>query len=225
MNNIGMDYRFQTRDPSRRLKGIAIVVVLHAFLGYALVSGLARKGLNFVKKPLEAVVIQEVIIPPPPPPPPPKKIEKPVAMPKLDAPPPPYVPPPEFTVTAPAPPAVMAAPTTSVPPPTTTVAATPAPAPVAAPVAKPTKVTAGMVCTKMAKPEMPSLSWSGEALYKVVATVKAGRVANIEVTSLRSGVDRKAQRALIAAIETTLKESYECPGDHVFEQEFQFKQE
>ena len=72
---------------------------------------------------------------------------------------------------------------------------------------------------------MPAVNWSGNALYKVLATVKAGRVSSIEVTPLRGGVDRKAQRAFIASIESTLKESYECPGDHVFEQEFQFKQE
>ena len=67
--SIGMNYRrYQPKDPSRRVKGLVIVIALHAFMGYALVSGMARKGLNFIKKPLEAVVIQEVIIPPPPPP-------------------------------------------------------------------------------------------------------------------------------------------------------------
>ncbi|HEU6455051.1 MAG TPA: hypothetical protein VN201_06265, partial [Roseateles sp.] len=97
------------------------------------------------------------------------------------------------------------------------------PAP-AAPAPKPVgKITAGMVCTKMGKPDMPSINWSGEALYKAVATVKSGRVTAVEITSLRGGVDRKAQRALIQTIEQTLRDTYECPGDHVFEQEFQFK--
>ena len=58
---------------------------------------------------------------------------------------------------------------------------------------------------------------------KAVATVKSGRVTSVEITPLRGGVDRKAQRALINAITSTLTETYECPGDHVFEQEFQFK--
>jgi len=212
----------QEKNGASRFTGLGLVILIHILIVYALASGLAKKAVEAIKGPIETKVIEEKVKPPPPPdkviPPPPD----------LKAPPPPYVPPPEFTVTAPAPPTLMAAPTTSVPPTTTAVAATPAPAPAppaAAPVAKPTKVTAGMVCTKMGKPEMPSVSWSGEALYKVVATVKSGRVSAIEVTSLRSGVDRKAQRALIAAIESTLKESYECPGDHVFEQEFQFKLE
>jgi protein TonB len=98
MNTLDMDYRFEPRDPSRRIKGLIIVIALHAIIGYALVSGMARKGIDFIKKPLEAVVIQEVIIPPPPPPPPPKKIEKPLVMPKAEAPPPPYAPPPDAPV-------------------------------------------------------------------------------------------------------------------------------
>ena len=94
--SIGMNYRYQPRDSTKRVKGLVIVIALHAFMGYALVSGMARKGLNFIKKPLEAVVIQEVIIPPPPPPPPPKEIKPPENLVKSEAPPPPYVPPPDM---------------------------------------------------------------------------------------------------------------------------------
>lgn len=68
MTALSMAYRFEPRDPSGRVTGLVIVVALHAVLGYALISGMARKGLNLIKKPLEAVVIQEVILPPPPPP-------------------------------------------------------------------------------------------------------------------------------------------------------------
>jgi len=56
-------YGYDNQDNSRRVKGIVIVVAIHLVIGYVLVSGLARKGLNLIKKPLEAVVIQEVIIP------------------------------------------------------------------------------------------------------------------------------------------------------------------
>jgi hypothetical protein len=88
--NAQISHGYGYQDPSRRIKGIVVVVLVHALIGYALVSGMARKGLNLIKKPLEAVVIQEVIIPPPPPPPPPpKKIEPPKEAPKPEAPPPP----------------------------------------------------------------------------------------------------------------------------------------
>ncbi|MDN3922058.1 energy transducer TonB [Roseateles violae] len=209
----------QEKQGASRFTGLGIVILIHVLIIWALASGLARKAVEMVKGPIETKVIEEKVKPPPPP----EKVVPPP--PDLKAPPPPYVPPPEFQVTAPAPPAVIQAPTSSVPPATTTVAATPPPAaaPAPAPAPKPAKITAGMVCTKMGKPEAPSVNWSGEALLKVTATVKAGRVVSTEVQSLRSGVDRKALRALIAAVNDTLASTYECPGDHIFEQEFQFR--
>jgi periplasmic protein TonB len=208
----------QEKQGASRFTGFGIVVLIHVLIIWALASGLARKAVEAIKGPIETTVIEEKVKPPPPP----EKVIPPP--PDLKAPPPPYVPPPEFQVTAPPPPVVMQAPTSTVPPPAAEARPTPPPAP-AAPVAppRPSKITAGMVCTKMGRPELPSVNWSGDALYKVTATVKAGRVTAIEVQSLRSGVDRKAQRALIASIEATLRDTYECPGDHVFEQEFQFR--
>ena len=56
-------------------------------------TGLARKAVQVIKKPLNATIIEEVKPPPPPPPPPPpKKIEPP----KVQAPLQPYVPPPDI---------------------------------------------------------------------------------------------------------------------------------
>ena len=65
----GLHPVYKPKDASRRYKGIAIVVALHILIGWAIVSGTAKNALVALKKPLEAVVIQEVIIPPPPPPP------------------------------------------------------------------------------------------------------------------------------------------------------------
>ena len=219
MNNIGMDYRFQTRDPSRRLKGIAIVVVLHAFLGYALVSGLARKGLNFVKKPLEAVVIQEVIIPPPPPPPPPpKKIEKPLVMPQLDAPPPPYVPPPDVApqVSSNAP----AIQSTQVVPTAPAVIAPPPPP--AAPVAVgPKRTTIGVACPTQVSPEMPrkALQDGTEGVVKAQIRIKDGVIQDVTVLS--------GPRVFHAAVKEAMMQ-YKCVtdgGEVVATQEFNFKVE
>ncbi len=206
----------QEKQGASRFTGLGIVVLIHVVAIYALASGLARDIVKKVTGPIDVKVIEEKVKPPPPP----EKVVPPP--PDLKAPPPPFVPPPEFQVTAPTPPA-PAIQSTQVAPPAAEIRPAPAPAPVAAPAPKPAKITAGMVCTKMGKPEMPSVNWSGEALYRAIATVKAGRVTAVEITSLRGGVDRKAQRALVQAIEQTLRETYECPGDHVFEQEFQFK--
>ena len=207
----------QEKQGASRFTGFGVVVLIHVVAIYALASGLAKDLVKKVTGPIDVKVIEEKVKPPPPP----EKVVPPP--PDLKAPPPPFVPPPEFQVTAPAPPA-PAIQSTQVAPPAAEVRPAPPPAPVAAPAPKVAgKTTAAMVCTKMGKPEMPSVNWSGEALYKAVATVKSGRVVAVEITSLRGGVDRKAQRALTQAIQQTLQDTYECPGDHVFEQEFQFK--
>jgi periplasmic protein TonB len=208
----------QEKQGASRFTGFGIVVLIHIVAIYALASGLAKDLVKKVTGPIDVKVIEEKVKPPPPP----EKVVPPP--PDLKAPPPPFVPPPEFQVTAPAPPAPAIQSTQVAPPAVAEIRPAPAPAPAAPPAApRPAKVTAGMVCTKMGKPDMPSVNWSGEALYKAVATVKSGRVTAVEITSLRGGVDRKAQRALTQAIEATLRDTYECPGDHVFEQEFQFK--
>ena len=69
-----MDYARQQRDPARHLIGITFVVLLHLLIIYAMVTGLARKAVEVIKKPLSATIIEEIKAPPPPPPPP-KKIE------------------------------------------------------------------------------------------------------------------------------------------------------
>jgi protein TonB len=104
-----MDYARRQRDPTRHLIGITFVILFHLFIFWALVSGLARKAVEVIKKPITATIIEEIKVPPPPPPPP-KRIEPP----KTNTPPPPqqvYTPPPEVQV-APAP----TAPTITAPP-------------------------------------------------------------------------------------------------------------
>ncbi|MFL6696403.1 MAG: hypothetical protein ACJ8GJ_04490 [Vitreoscilla sp.] len=115
-----------SRKQGGRGTGLAIVVGIHALLGWALACGLAQHVVDAVRKPIDMAIISET---PPPPPPPPPKIEKVVERPKAAAPPPPaYVPPPEVTPPpAPAAPTITA--TAAVPPPEPVVAAPPAPAP------------------------------------------------------------------------------------------------
>jgi periplasmic protein TonB len=88
-----MDYARQQRDPGRHAIGIAFVVLVHALVIYALMTGLARHAVEVIKKPLSATVIEELKLPPPPPPPPKKIIEPPKATPQQ-----PYVPPPDVPV-------------------------------------------------------------------------------------------------------------------------------
>jgi protein TonB len=219
MNTLGMNYRFEPHDPSKRIQGIIIVVVLHAFLGYALVSGLARKGLNFIKKPLEAVVIQEVIIPPPPPPPPPpKKIEPPKEIPKLEAPPPPYVPPPDVApqVTSNAP---VIQSTQVVP--TAPVVIAPPPPPTAPVAVGPKRTTIGLACPTQVPPEMPrkALQDGTEGVVKAQIYVKGGVIQSVEILS--------GPRVFYAAVRAAMMQ-YKCVTDGsevIATQEFNFKLE
>lgn len=88
---MGMDFSEQGQSP-KKFTGLAIVVFLHVVIVYALVTGLARKVVEVIAKPVETKIIEEVKPPPPPdlPPPPPP--------PKMVAPPPPFIPPPEVQV-------------------------------------------------------------------------------------------------------------------------------
>jgi protein TonB len=118
-----------------RRTGLAVVVLLHVIVGWALASGLARKAVEIVRKPVEARLIEEIAPPPPPAPP---KVERIKDVPKVQAPPPPaYVPPPEVVTAAPAP--VIQA-VQSVAPSPAPVAAPPAPPAPPAPEPKPTVV-------------------------------------------------------------------------------------
>ncbi len=216
--SIGMNYRYRSKDPSRRVKGLVIVIALHAFMGYALVSGMARKGLNFIKKPLEAVVIQEVIIPPPPPPPPPpKKVEPPKEIPKLEAPPPPYVPPPDI-----APPVTSNAPaivsTTVVPKAPVVIAPPPPPAPPPI-VAGPKRSSIGVACPTQVAPEMPrkALQDGIEGVVKAQITIKSGVIQDVTILS--------GPRVFHAAVKTAMLQ-YKCISEAtevIATQEFNFR--
>ena len=104
-----MDFALDQPQNGRRLPGILAVVALHLVIGYALITGLARKVVEAIKPPLEARVIEEIKRPPPEQPPPP---------PKLAAPPPPFIPPPEINIQVPVttPPPTIATVTTTPPP-------------------------------------------------------------------------------------------------------------
>ncbi len=79
-----------------RMYALAVAIVIHVFLGYALITGLALKAFKHITEPLKTVNIKETPPPPDePPPPPPKDVEI-----------PPFVPPPEVTVASDVPPPI-----------------------------------------------------------------------------------------------------------------------
>ena len=89
-----MDFARQQRNPARHMVGMTFVILLHVIVIYALVSGLARKVVEVVKKPIDAKIIEEIKAPPPPPPPKPVQ-QQPQ---RIEAVQQPYVPPPDVPV-------------------------------------------------------------------------------------------------------------------------------
>lgn len=84
-----MDFSQVDNNPGKRLIGFVGVVIFHVLLVYGLVKGLHHDVLQFIQKPLETKIIEELKPPPDTPPPPP---------PKMTAPPPPFIPPPEVSI-------------------------------------------------------------------------------------------------------------------------------
>jgi protein TonB len=83
-----LNYLEQQKSPWKNLPGLAVVVLLHLVLIYALVNGLGSSIIDKVKQDMVTKIVQEDKPPPPPPPPPPQD----------------YIPPPEVVVQQPPPP-------------------------------------------------------------------------------------------------------------------------
>jgi len=204
-----MNFSERQADPRRHLVGLTVVILFHAFIVYALVTGLAKKVVDVVRAPIETKVIEEIKKPPPPPeivlPPPPK----------LEAPPPPYIPPPEVQIAAPPPPqpTISVAPSPTPPPPTVM---TPTPPPVvAAPVAPPAPpptVTASVACsnynTVMGDAGFPKEAIKqglekGEAVIQFTLTA-SGELKDIKAIHSSHPIFARASARIVSA--------YKCAG-------------
>jgi protein TonB len=181
-----MNYAERQRNPAKHLPSIAMVVVLHIAVGYALVTGLARRVVEVIKQPLETKIIEEIKKPPPDAPPPPP--------PKLAAPPPPFIPPPEINIQVPI---------TQVAPTITTQSTTPPPkvAPPPVPVAPPQPlVRKEYKASYRVDPQFPRQAITQGLSGKVIAWVHVapnGTVTNVEIRQSTNRIfDREVIRAL-----------------------------
>ncbi len=159
---------------------LGIAVVIHIFLGYALITGLALKIVKHIVEPMKTVNVKEVEKPPEePPPPPPKDVEI-----------PPFVPPPEVTVESSAPPTITTQ-NTVVPPPQPAYVPPAPPAPVAppappAPTGPTQDATAIGSSTSVSEDDYPPASLRAEEQGRTVITVSIntqGRVDSCSVTT------------------------------------------
>lgn len=186
-----MDFARQQRNPSRHLLGFTIVVIMHVIVGYALVTGLARKVVEAIKQPIETKIIEELKKPPPDTPPPPP--------PKLAAPPPPFIPPPEVQIQIPV--AAQLAAITAV-----TTEKPPAPTPPAPPVARPAPtIVVGIACPNSQKvrteiqypKEAIQKGIAGEVLIEFTVDGRSGEIRDMKVLSSSNRVfDRVSLNAV-----------------------------
>ena len=204
-----MNFSQRQADPRRHLVGLTVVILFHALIVYALVTGLAKKVVDVVRAPIETKVIEEIKKPPPPPeivlPPPPK----------LEAPPPPYIPPPEVQIAAPPPPqpTITVAPSPTPPPPTVM---TPTPPPVVAapvaPPAPPATVNASVACSNFSavmgetgfpKEAIKQGLEKGEALIQFTLTA-SGEIKDIKTVRASHPIFGRASARIVG--------EYKCAG-------------
>jgi protein TonB len=212
-----MNFSQRQADPRRHLVGLTLVILFHAFIVYALITGLAKKVVEVVRAPIETKVIEEIKKPPPPPeivlPPPPK----------LEAPPPPYIPPPEVQIATPPPPqpTISVAPS-PVPPPPTPMTPTPpvVVAPPAPPAPRPTTMAIGLACATQVTPAMPPKA-AREGITGSVrarATIKGGKVIAVEILSSQPrGVFDSAVRSAMMQYGCSAAGDDELKADQTFD--------
>ena len=204
-----MNFAQRQADPRRHIVGMTVVVLFHALVVYALVTGLAKRVVDVIRAPIETKVIEEIKKPPPPPevvlPPPPK----------LEAPPPPFIPPPEIQIQTPPPPQPTITAVTPTPPPAPVVIA-PAPPPVVAaapaPAAPPAPVSAGVVCSNF-QTVMGDVAFPRDAqrqgLERGEATIQFTLTAAGEVKDIKA---IRATHQIFARNSIRIVSEYKCQG-------------
>ena len=169
-------------SPSRFV-GLGFVVLLHAALIYALVTGLAYRVVEVAPVPIATKIIDATKPPPPDLPPPP---------PDFQPPPPPFVPPPEVQIAKPPPP--PAAPSTAI----TNVTPVRPPAPPPAPPHEAATVLPHVDAAASRQPEYPPVSRrlgeQGTVILEVLVD-PSGRAVDAKVVQ-SSGFPRLDQAAL-----------------------------
>jgi len=201
-----MDFSKRQRDPRRHVVGIGFVILFHAAIVYALLTGLAKKVVDVVRAPIETKVIEEIKKPPPPPevvvPPPPK----------LEAPPPPFIPPPEVQVAVPPPAQPTITASTPVPPPAAPMAPVAPPAAAPAPAAPPAPMSAAVVCSNFST-VMGDSVFPREAVRQGIekgdALIQFTLSANGEVKDVKV---LKSSHPIFARNSMRLVSEYKCQG-------------
>jgi len=79
-----------------------------------------------------------------------------------------------------------------------------------------------MVCTAMGKPEAPRVNAVGKLSLEALVGVTDGKVTLVDIKLKLGSKDAALNQKFIDLVSRTIRETYHCPGDHVFRQEFAF---
>jgi periplasmic protein TonB len=184
------------KNPGKNFTGIAVVILIHAFVAWGIVSGLGTRLVAKMADAVETKVIEEVK------PPPPKEVPPPPPPPEMKAPPPPFIPPVEVNVQQTPPPVNTMANTSNVAPKTTELTPPrPAAPAAAAPAATGVRIAAVADFNTCAKPEWPKASLRNEETGTVTLSFLIGtdgRVADSKV--VKSSGFRDLDKAALAGI-------------------------
>jgi len=83
-------------------------------------------------------------------------------------------------------------------------------------------VRAAMVCTAMGKPPVPATNAVGTLSLHVIVDVNDGKIGLVDTKLKQGSNDPSLNRKFIELVSSTVRETYQCPGNHIFEQEFTF---
>ena len=190
-----MSYADEPAMSTKRIVSLVLVGLIHVFLGYAVISGLALKAVKVVTGPLETFEVEEPPEVEEEPPPPPEQLDE----------IPPYVPPPDVVVESlpppPAPVTTVRTPPPPAPPPRVVIPPAPPPPPPpppppAGPTRPPQPISRGY---GFGPQDYPSASLRAEEEGTVTISMQVGtngRVESCEVvqSSGHSRLDRQSCR-------------------------------
>jgi periplasmic protein TonB len=184
----------QPSNPATRGASLALVVLLHIVIIYALVTGLARRMVEVIRHPIETKIIEEAkpVAPAVPPPAPLPTL-------KFEVPPPPYIPPPEVHIQQPPPQQAPIVVTTPVKP------AAPTPPPVARAVEAPphnsVHIPPVIDASRCEKPEYPPAARrfgeTGTVVLRILVGVDGSVISSeVQTSSGSKRLDEAARRGL-----------------------------
>jgi len=79
------------------------------------------------------------------------------------------------------------------------------------------------ICTNTGRPEVPQVNAKGTLEMQVIVEVTDGKIGVVDAKLTMGSKDAELNAKFIQAVERTIRNTYQCSGEHVFTQEFRFQ--